>query len=97
MNVDIEEVIAIKKRLREINVGVNFDSIVWHKDGKPYEFSDEELSAKENWKFIGLNNADFVWDCLCVDISGNHNKYASLHFTKGATEGKIDVEQNNHS
>lgn len=86
IRVDIEEVIKIKQRLREINIDVNFDDIIWYENGEPYVHTEEELVQKNSWKYIGMNNADYVWDMLKVDISGNHNKYVTLTMSKRDAE-----------
>ena len=57
MKIDINEVKALKSRLREINK-LEFRDIVWVDGDKeleiPKQFSDD-------WEFTGLNNADFIY------------------------------------
>lgn len=54
--IDIEEVIAIQKRLDEINK-LPLESIDFYRDDELIVVPEETL---ETWKFVGLNNKDFV-------------------------------------
>jgi hypothetical protein len=56
MLVDLDYVIAVKKRLRQINAE-DMDNIEWIKDGKPVEFDKKDLAE---FKFMGLNNTDLI-------------------------------------
>ena len=56
IRVNIEEVRALKKRLRAIN-NVQFKDIEWFEDGIRLEISPE---VSENWRFVGMSNADFI-------------------------------------
>lgn len=67
--VRIEEIIKIKKRLLEIN-NFNLSDIIFTKNGDPVEINENVLNE---FKFTGLNNADF--------ITGEFYKH-----TKGITE-----------
>lgn len=54
MLVDLDYILDVKKRLRQINAE-DIENIEWIKDGKPVEFSKEDLAE---FKFMGLNNTD---------------------------------------
>jgi len=54
--VDMEEVLALKARLGEIN-GFLLEQIDWHANGKPVNVPPRVL---DDFKFTGLSNADFV-------------------------------------
>ena len=56
MLVDIDYLLAVKKRLSQIN-NEDINNIKWIKDGKEVEFSKEDL---EKWEFIGLANKDII-------------------------------------
>lgn len=56
MIVNVEEVRALKARLREIN-RVPIEQIEWHEGGQKLEL-DPDLVA--DWSFMGMNNADFI-------------------------------------
>ena len=54
--IDIEEVIAIQKRLDEINK-LPLESIDFYRDDELIVVPEETLKT---WKFVGLNNNHFV-------------------------------------
>ena len=54
--IDIEEIIALQARRREINA-LDLKDVKFFKDGKPVEVTPEQI---EEWSFIGLSNIDFV-------------------------------------
>lgn len=56
VRVDIEEVAALKGRLREINQ-LDFEDIEWYENGVKREFPQSDL---DDWKYIGMNNTCFV-------------------------------------
>jgi len=56
MKVDIEKVRELKRQLDEIN-SVPIEDIEFFENGKRVEF-DKDVVA--DWKFIGLNNVDFI-------------------------------------
>ncbi len=56
MKVDIEEIRALKARLAEINL-VPLEDIQWFENGVEVQIPPETVAE---WKFVGLNNADFV-------------------------------------
>lgn len=56
IEVDIDEVLNMKAKLRYINLKP-LDQITWTRDGKPVEFSKQDI---EDFKFTGLNNTDFI-------------------------------------
>lgn len=56
MIVDIDNLKVIKGYLKQIN-NTPFEDIVWYENSEKLEFSKEYL---DNWKFIGLNNCDFI-------------------------------------
>ena len=54
MVVDLNYILAVKKRFRQINAE-DIESIEWVMDGKSVEFSKEDL---EEFKLTGRNNTD---------------------------------------
>jgi hypothetical protein len=62
VKIDVEEVLKLKARLREINAISPFD-IQWIYKRKPLQVPQ---SAVEQWCFIGLNTSDFV-ETVLVD------------------------------
>ena len=56
VEVDVDEILNMKAKLRYINYK-SLDQIVWMRDGKPIEFSKQDV---EDFKFTGLNNTDFI-------------------------------------
>lgn len=54
--VNAEEVRALKEQLREIN-NIPLEDIEWHEDGKPLDINPEFI---KEWRFIGMNNSDFI-------------------------------------
>lgn len=56
MKVDINEVIAMFKRRREIN-SVPLENIIWMDGDKVLEVPREWI---DRYKFTGLNNVDFI-------------------------------------
>lgn len=56
MKLDIQEVIALNNRIREINL-TPIDEIDWHDNGKPVTFPQTVL---DEWKYIGLSNTQFI-------------------------------------
>lgn len=56
MRVDVEHVLALYEGLRKINK-VKLEDIEWFKDGVKIEIDPIEV---EHFRFVGLNNTDFV-------------------------------------
>jgi hypothetical protein len=56
IDVSVEEVRALKARLREIN-SLDFDEINWTLLGESLPITKAE---SEYWQYVGLSNADFV-------------------------------------
>ena len=56
MIVDIDWLLTVKQRLREVN-SVHIEDIVWEKDGETVTFSKEDLVK---WQFMGMNNTDII-------------------------------------
>ena len=56
MRVNIERLLALKKELNEINFQ-HLEDIEWCFDGELVEIPEKNI---EEWKFIGLNNVDFI-------------------------------------
>ena len=56
MRVNIEKVLDLKRQLKEIN-SVDLDQIIWLRNGSSIIFSKD---LKEDFKFTGLSNTDFV-------------------------------------
>lgn len=56
MKVNIEDVLKMQEFRNSIN-HANIDDIEWYQDGKKVSVDKELL---EEWKFIGLNNTDFI-------------------------------------
>lgn len=56
MIVDIDWLLTVKQRLREVN-SVHTEDIVWEKDGETVTFSKEDLVE---WQFMGMNNTDII-------------------------------------
>ena len=54
MIVDLNYIMAVKKRFSQINAE-DFDNIDWVKDGKSVEFDKKDI---EDFKFMGLDNTD---------------------------------------
>ena len=54
MLVDLDYIMAVKKRFRQINAE-DIKNIEWVKDGKAVEFDKKDL---EEFEFMGLNNTD---------------------------------------
>lgn len=54
--VTIEEILAIRKRRKEIN-DLDIREIEFTLDGVVINVTDQDL---EEWRFMGLNNFDFV-------------------------------------
>lgn len=54
--VDVEHLIQMKKEMNLIN-RVDLDNIEFYKDGHLIEIPKEIL---DEWKYIGLNNCDFI-------------------------------------
>jgi len=54
--VSIEETIEIMNARAAIN-RLDFRDIIWTKEGKVIEFSEEEL---DRFEMLGLNNIDFI-------------------------------------
>jgi len=56
MEVDIDWLLTVKQRIREVN-SVPMKDIVWKKDGETVTFSEEDLVE---WSYWGMNNTDIV-------------------------------------
>ena len=56
MNVDIERIHALKAELNKIN-SVDIADITFMENGEPVKIDADLL---EKWRFVGLNNADFI-------------------------------------
>ena len=56
MKVNIEDLLALKKELNEINFQ-HLEDIEWDLDGELVEIPEKNI---EEWKYIGLNNVDFI-------------------------------------
>lgn len=56
LKVDMHEVVEMKAWLRYINTK-DLDQIVWTKNGEVIDISKELI---EDFKYMGLNNTDFV-------------------------------------
>jgi len=54
--IEVEEVCRLKARLREINA-LDLKDIVWTEEGTPVEVPAKWV---EEWRFTGMNNADFI-------------------------------------
>lgn len=61
MVVNVEEVVAMQKRRREIN-SIPLEEIEFFKEGKPCKLPPKEI-IKE-FKFTGLSNIDFIIEFL---------------------------------
>lgn len=59
MIVDIDYIIAVKKRFAKINAE-ELKDITWIKDGEEVEFNPKDI---ENFEFTGLNNVDILSEC----------------------------------
>ncbi len=58
--VSVDEVRRLRARLAEFDA-MPFDEIVWTDDyDKPIELTQEQLTTKADWRFIGLSNSSFV-------------------------------------
>ena len=68
MRVDVERVHALKEELAVIN-RTPLEEIEVYEDGKRVDIPQDVI---DDWKFIGLNNSDFV----------------NMEFWKGAEEGR---------
>ncbi len=67
MRVDVEEVLNIKRRLLDIN-SVPLDKIEWYEDNHPLDIPEVAINE---WKYIGLNNAEFVTYVIYPDFNYN--------------------------
>lgn len=56
MRIDVEKIIALKAELRAMNI-VPLEQWELYENGERVEVTKEAI---EEWKFIGLNNVDFV-------------------------------------
>lgn len=56
MKVDIDKVNLLLDQIAEIN-RIPFSEIEWQQQGRTLDISEEIL---ERWKYIGLNNTEFV-------------------------------------
>ena len=56
MRIDVNEVKRLKERLREINA-LSLDQIEWYDGDTKVEVPPNWV---EDWRFTGLNNADFI-------------------------------------
>lgn len=54
MLVDLDYIMSVKKRFRQINCE-DIENLEFIKDGKPVEFDKKDL---EEFKLMGLNNTD---------------------------------------
>ena len=70
MLVDIDYLLAVKKRLSQIN-NEDINNIKWIKDGKEVEFSKEDT---EKWEFIGLANKDIITVFPYTEVKKKGNK-----------------------
>jgi hypothetical protein len=60
VRIDVEEIIKLQARRREINA-LDLKDITFYRDGKPVEIPDEAI---EEWRFVGLSNIDFVGEVI---------------------------------
>jgi hypothetical protein len=56
VRVDVERILALKAELREIN-NVDLKDIEFFQNGEPLKISP---LAVEDFRFIGMNNTDFI-------------------------------------
>tara|TARA_R110000787_G_scaffold90842_2_gene191618 strand:+ start:830 stop:1033 length:204 start_codon:yes stop_codon:yes gene_type:complete len=56
MLVDIDWLLTVKQRLREVN-SLAVKDIVWVKDSETVTFSEEDLVE---WSYFGMNNTDII-------------------------------------
>jgi hypothetical protein len=56
MRVDVEDVFQANEELAKFE-RIKLDDIEFYRDGKKVEISKETI---EQWKYIGLNNADLI-------------------------------------
>jgi len=56
MLVDIDYILSVKKRLRQINAE-DIENITWIKDGEVVVFDKKDI---EDFEFMGLNNTDIL-------------------------------------
>jgi hypothetical protein len=54
--VDVEHIRSLRAQLRAVN-NLDLDQIEFYENGKPLKVQPEAI---EDWKFTGLNNADFI-------------------------------------
>ena len=66
VQVAIEEVKALKARLREINK-LDFENIEWTENGVPLVI---DKRCVEGWEEIGLNNSDFISNNFYINTYG---------------------------
>lgn len=57
MKIEIEEILKIKERLREIN-SIDLNKIEFTEGGKVIDINPKYI---EEFRFIGLNNSDFIY------------------------------------
>jgi len=56
MNVNVEEIYKIKRRLAEINLE-QLEDITFYANGCSVQVTQEMI---DEWKYLGLNNTDFI-------------------------------------
>ena len=67
VKVAIEDVWRIYEERKAINK-LHFQDIVWTKNGKEIKFSQK---AKDDFKFTGLSNIDFITSSFTTEKHGN--------------------------